>query len=154
MSQRSKSYLETTKDNEPIFMDANIPMYAAGRPSQFKAACVEILNKIERGELRAVIDTEVIQEILYRYHNIRLDAQAIQLSRQILRLGARILPVTRSDVEMAISLYEKYSRRRIPPRDGLHVAVMLGNNLTQILTVDKHFDVIEEVQRIDPIRML
>ena len=139
--------------DETFFMDTNIPMYAAGRPSQFKIPCIRILEKIERGRLKVAIDTEVIQEILYRYHNIRLDAQAIQLSRQVLRLGLSVLPVTRSEMEMAISLHEKYSRMRIPPRDSLHVAVMLGNNLTKILTVDKHFQVIQEVESIDPTKL-
>lgn len=126
-------------------------MYAAGRPSSYKDACVKILLRIEQGELRATTDTEVIQEILYRYYNLNLIPQALQLSRQLLRLGVRILPVTRADMERSLDLHEKYARHNLPPRDLVHVAVMLGNGITRILSVDKHFDRIEEVQRVDPL---
>ncbi|MBW2740444.1 MAG: type II toxin-antitoxin system VapC family toxin [Deltaproteobacteria bacterium] len=47
------------------FIDTNIFMYAAGKPHEFKQPCVDILSRIQSGELKAAIDTEVFQEILY-----------------------------------------------------------------------------------------
>ncbi len=49
-----------------VFIDANIPMYAAGKPSPYKDKCRDILAGIVAGSLAAVTDAEVFQEILYR----------------------------------------------------------------------------------------
>jgi predicted nucleic acid-binding protein len=54
------------------FIDTNIFMYAAGKPHKFKEPCVSLLSRVQSGELKAAIDTEVFQEILYRYHHINL----------------------------------------------------------------------------------
>jgi len=36
------------------------------------------------------------------------------------------------------------------PRDIIHAATMVQNGLETIVSVDKHFDIIKEVQRIAP----
>ena len=138
---------------ESFFLDTSIPMYAAGRPSPYKAACISLLERVEKGEVKAVIDVEVIQEILYRFFRLSLSGGGEELARQLLRLGVVVLPITRSDIEAGLDLHERYASRRIPPRDTLHVAVMQNNDLRKILSFDKHFDAIEEVERIDPLKM-
>lgn len=51
-----------------VLIDANIPMYAAGKSSPYKEPCKEILAQIALGMLDGVTDVEVFQEILYRYY--------------------------------------------------------------------------------------
>ncbi len=132
-------------------MDTSIPIYAAGRPSEHKEACSRILEKIERDELDAVIDTEVIQEILYRFYRLDMMKQGLELSRNVMRLGLRVLPVLKRDIEDALQLFEKYSSRRIPPRDILHTAIMINNDIRKIITVDTHFgDIVKEIERVNP----
>jgi len=80
-----------------------------------------------------------------------MDRQGMELSENILRLGMRVLPVTKRDVEDALSLFEKYSSNRVPPRDTLHAAVMLNHGIAKIVTLDRHFgDIIKELRRVDP----
>jgi predicted nucleic acid-binding protein len=137
--------------DEPLFIDTSVPIYAAGRPSEHKEACAKVLEKVERDELDAAIDTEVIQEILYRFHRLEMGRQGLELCRNLLRLGLRVVPVLKRDVEDALPLFEKYSPRRIPPRDVLHAATMMNNGIRKIITVDTHFgDIIKEVERVDP----
>ena len=50
-----------------VFIDTNIPMYAAGKDHSFKAPSISLLRAIADGELDAVADCEVFQEILHRY---------------------------------------------------------------------------------------
>ncbi len=138
---------------ESFFLDTSIPMYAAGKSSPYKTPCVSVLDSIERGELKAVIDVEVVQEILYRFFRLNLSGAGERLGRQLLRLGVVVLPITRTDIEAGLDLHERYASRKVPPRDTLHVAVMINNDLRKILSLDKHFDAIEEVERIDPLRM-
>lgn len=53
--------------NNLVFVDANIPMYAAGVEHPLKQPCVAMLEAIAKGSLGAVTNVEVVQEILHRY---------------------------------------------------------------------------------------
>ena len=133
------------------FIDANVIMYAAGKEHKYKVSCSWIVTEIENGNIDALTDTEVIQEILYRYSMIGLPDRAIELSKKLYSLVPETLPVSSQDVSEAIKLYEKYHSQDIKSRDAIHTAVMENNKVTQIISVDKHFDLIEGVSRIDPI---
>jgi predicted nucleic acid-binding protein len=142
-------------EDERYFLDTSIPIYAAGRPNEHKQECTQVLEKIEKGELKASIDTEVVQEILSRFHRLEMDEEGLELSQNLLRLGLRVLPVVRKDIEDTLSLYETYLSKKVPPRDLLHVAVMKNRGLTKVITLDRHFgDVIKEVERVEPMFLL
>ena len=53
-----------------LFVDANIPMYAEGRDSRFKAPSAEFMLAVARRQVDAVSDVEVLQEILHRYRAV------------------------------------------------------------------------------------
>lgn len=134
-----------------LFLDVNVIMYAAGESSDYKESCVNILHKVQKGDLKVAIDTEILQELLYRYHSLRLGQEGVKLALYTLRLRPRVLPLTARDAEDSIHLYHKYMNDNVPPRDTLHLAVMLNNDINKIITVDQHFGkVIREVERIDP----
>lgn len=135
------------------FLDTNIFMYAAGKPHKYKQPCIEILSKTESGGINAIVDTEVFQEIIYRYHHIDLADKGTDLAWSIMDIGIDILPVTKKDIEVSLYYYLKYRKDGITPRDMIHVATMLNSDTAKIISVDKHFDVIEEVERIDPLKM-
>ena len=62
-------------------------------------------------------------------------------------LGLNVLPVTKKDVEISLYFYQQYRDKGVLPRDIIHAATMVQNGLETIVSVDKHFDIIEEVQR-------
>jgi predicted nucleic acid-binding protein len=135
------------------FLDTNIFMYAAGKPHEFKEPCISILSKVQSGELNAAIDTEVFQEILYRYHHINLSDKGVDLAWSMMDIGFDVLPVTKKVIEVSLYFYQQYQNKGISPRDIIHVATMMQNDIKKIVSVDRHFDIIEEVQRIDPSRL-
>lgn len=53
-----------------ILIDSNIFMYAAGTPHPNKEPSATFLDQVAIGEVDAVIDAEVLQEILHRYRAI------------------------------------------------------------------------------------
>ena len=132
------------------FLDTNIFMYAAGKPHKFKEPCVTVLSRVASGDLIAAVDAEVFQEIMYRYHHINLASKGVDLAWSITDLGIEVLPVTKKDIEIALYYYQKYQKSGVSPRDIIHVATMLNSGIGMIVSVDKHFDMIEEVNRIDP----
>ena len=65
-------------------------------------------------------------------------------------LGLNVLPVTKKDIKISLYFYQQYRYKGVLPRDIIHAATMVQNGLETIVSVDKHFDIIEEVQRIAP----
>ncbi len=65
-------------------------------------------------------------------------------------LGLNVLPVTKKDIKISLYFYQQYRNKGVLPRDIIHAATMVQNGLETIVSVDKHFDIIEEVQRIAP----
>ena len=104
---------------ETIFLDVNVFMYAAGAPHPYKGPCLRILTDLEMGVVSAVINTEILQELLYRYSHIGMADRGIQLCREILNYPLTILPVTEPDVRLAIDLLDVYQAKRTIIADGL-----------------------------------
>lgn len=50
----------------PVFIDANVFMYAAGKRHPYKNPCLHILKDVETKALSATVNTEIFQELLYR----------------------------------------------------------------------------------------
>lgn len=136
---------------DAIFLDANIFMYAAGKPHAYKSPCQQILQAVELAQLPAATNAEVLQELLYRYHHLHLLDKGVQLCRYILDYPLMVLPVTPADISSALDLLSQNKDAALPPRDAIHAATMQNNSITRILTADKHFDQIIGIQRLDPL---
>ena len=102
------------------FLDTNIFMYAAGASHPYKEPCVRILSLVETGELVAAINTEVLQELLYRYSHISLPDKGVQLCRMILKYPLLIWPVTETDIRLAIDLFHAHYARGLKVHDAIH----------------------------------
>ena len=133
---------------KPVFIDANIPMVAAGNPHSSKDPSLALLERIAAGRLRAVTDTEVLQEILYRFWALKLLAKGLDLLDHFVLAVPVVLPVTKRDMVRAKALLVEESG--LFPRDAVHAAVLLNNGLKTIYSYDRHFDRIPEIHRIEP----
>lgn len=131
-------------------MDVNVPMYAAGAAHPYKESCVWVLTAVADGRLDAVIDTEIIQEVLYRFGALRRWHVGVLMAENLLDLVPVVLPVTAEDMKTAVALFGQYAPQGIKARDVLHTAVMHTHQLTHIISTDKHFDQIASVKRLDP----
>ena len=134
--------------SKPIFVDANIIMYVVGSEHPLRQPCQDALSRIIGGEIQAVVSCEIHQEILHRYTAIHYPDKARQVSQKLEIAIPHTLPVTMQDITQARELLKHYPT--LPARDLLHVAVMLNNGITQILSADTHFDQVEEVERLAP----
>jgi len=133
---------------DPVFVDANVPMYAVGAAHPLKQSCVDLLEAIARGEVAALTDAEVLQEILHRYSALCQRDRAIEVIQLFTKVVPAVLPITLADVEGALDIHRRYTS--LQARDSLHVAVMVNNGVERILSADQHFDAVAEVQRFDP----
>jgi predicted nucleic acid-binding protein len=133
---------------DPVFVDANVPMYAVGAAHPLKQPCIGFLETIARGDIAALTDAEVLQEILHRYSALGQRERAVEVVRLFVQVVPIVLPITLDDVERALDVHERYAG--LQARDSLHVAVMINNEIQRILSADQHFDDVDEVQRFDP----
>ncbi len=132
----------------PRFLDANIIMYALGSPHPLQKPCRKILEETKSGQWALITDTEVLQEILYRYFSIQRTALAEVAYTALVEICQEILPVTLPDLDRTLDLLK--SDPALTSRDAVHAAVMLNNDLREILSTDAHFDRIPGIRRVDP----
>jgi predicted nucleic acid-binding protein len=136
---------------EAIFLDVNVFMYAAGSPHPYKDPCIHILSDVETGALVAAVNTEIFQELLYRYSHIKLADKGVQLCRDILKYPFIILPVTEADIRLAVDLFDSHRMVGVKPRDAIHAATMQNNGISRLISADKDFEHLDFVTRIDPL---
>ena len=53
--------------NPVVFIDANVPIYAAGREHPYKGPCTRILRLVAEQPQSFVTDSEILQELMHRY---------------------------------------------------------------------------------------
>ena|SRR5215208_5781867 len=131
----------------PYFVDANVPMYAAGAEHPLKRPCIAILEAVARGDLLASTSVEIFQEILHRYAAIGQRLRAVEVAIRFLRIIPAPFPVTVFDLRRAMELLAGHPD--LQARDVLHVAVMENNGLTHIISADQHFDAVSSIVRVD-----
>lgn len=133
-----------------IFLDVNIPMYAAGAPHLLRESCTGIMTAIAAGELMAVIDVEIVQEILHRYGALGNWPIAVSIAENVMAIIPLILPVTVEDIALTVEMAASYGPKGVKARDLIHAAVMRNNGIDTIVSADTHFDSIDGIDRISP----
>jgi hypothetical protein len=133
------------------FIDTNIFLYSVGRDHPLKPGSLAVIHRIQDGEIMAVINTEIVQEILYHFQSIKQLLLGIRLAKDAVSISSQILPVEEEDLSLAIELLESYPK--IQTRDAFHAATMIHNGIKEIISTDPHFDLIPEIKRIDPTKL-
>lgn len=135
-------------NRERHFVDANIPMYAAGANHPLKEPCVLLLEAIVGGKLAAVTDVKVLQEILHRYTSLGYRAKAVEVAELFMAVIPEILPVNQRDFLRALQVHQQHPG--LQARDSLHAGVMYNHGLRYIFSADRHLDLLPGITRIDP----
>lgn len=138
-----------TRTPSPIHIDANVPIYAAGRPHPLKGPCQQVIRIVAASPEVFGTDAEVFQELLHYYlagHNWG-HGQAVFKAFAAVMAG-RIEAILDGDVTQAADLAQTYSR--LSARDLLHVAVMQRIGAAHIVSADQDFDNVTGIQRLDP----
>lgn len=130
------------------FIDTNIFIYSIGRDHPLKPACKSVIQNIRDEKISAILSTEIIQEIFYRYQSAKELPLGIHLAKEIILLSEKILSVTEKDVSLSLEILE--SHPKIETRGAFHAATMITNGIKEIISTDQHFDLIPQVKRIDP----
>ncbi|MEQ1858146.1 MAG: type II toxin-antitoxin system VapC family toxin [Longimicrobiales bacterium] len=131
-----------------ILVDSNVLMYAAGTEHPHKAPAARFLERVSAGGVEAVIDAEVLQEILHRYRALdrwNEGRRVYDLARAIFPLA---IPVTAEVMDRARRLLDQHNG--LGARDAVHAAVVETHALASLCSFDRDFDRIPGLRRIEP----
>jgi predicted nucleic acid-binding protein len=121
-----------------IFVDSNIPMYLVGAPHPRKADAQRLVEKLVSNRQRLVTSAEVLQEILHRYIAINRRDAIQPAFDALLNIVDQVFAVDQDAVERAKKIVMGYPK--MSARDALHLAIMDGQEIDQILSFDSGFD--------------
>lgn len=107
------------------------------------------MRSIREGSTEATTSVEVIQEILHRFLSIRDPKTGRDLAKRTMDTFAPVLPVTHALMRRVPDLAKRYPA--LAARDLVHVATCVHEGITEIISTDRGFDQVAELQRIDPI---
>ena len=133
-----------------ILVDSTVLMYAAGTVHPHKLPCVEFLDRVASADIEAVVDSEVLREILHRYRAMNLwsDGRRVyDLTRRIFPVGG-VVPVTADVLDAARGLLDLHPG--LTAGAALHGAVVQTHSLDAICSHDRSLDRIAGVKRMEP----
>ena len=119
-----------------VFIDSNIPMYAAGKEHPNKTPSIKVLESISEGQILGISSTEVFQEILYRYQAIDLLDKGLKVFDSFSGIIDEILPINADIIRQARDILKNY---KINTRDAIHIATMDYYDISYIASHDMHF---------------
>lgn len=130
-----------------VFVDSNIPMYVAGADHPNREPATTFLASAREGEVDLCTSTEVLQEILYRYHALgRLDL-AERVYDYFVALVPEVFDVTLADTDLAKGVL--VTTAGVSARDAMHAAVMMNREIEVIATFDRGFDRMGSIRRLE-----
>ena len=134
------------------FIDANIPMYAAGSEHPLRAPCARVMDIIAAHPSRFITDAEVFQEIIHRYLSERRWPLGREVFNRFVRATQRrIEPVYAEDVIHAAALADE--NPGIYQGNLVHAAVALRLGVSCIISTDTDFDRLPVITRLAPERV-
>lgn len=123
-------------------------MYAVGKPHPLQKPCRSVLEDITQGNLEANINVEVLQELLYVYSSRGERKKGISVVNEILIIFPNPYSIGKSEIVKAKDLMKKH--KSLTPRDAVHCATAINNNLKGIISTDKDLDIVKDIKRINP----
>ena len=132
------------------FIDANVPIYAAGREHPYRQPCIQVLAAVNENPDGFITDAEVFQEIMHHYRRTqRWDAGQTVVESFAAMMHGRVSPVDIEDVLTAGRLANEHPG--LSTRDLLHLAVMRRLGVVSVVTADSDFGKVPGVIRLDPV---
>lgn len=128
-----------------LLVDTNVAIYAAGAAHPLKEGSHRILTQIAKGEIRANIDVETLQEILHVYGARNERRKGFDTLDDLLLIFPNPIPIGREEIEEARDLIRQY--HFLVARDAIHAAVVRIHALDGIISADKAFDRIKGLNR-------
>jgi predicted nucleic acid-binding protein len=154
------------QEGEAMFIDANIFIFHVLSGSEYSEASTQLLERVERGEINAVTNVLVLNEVTFKILMAELSNYAkkfnIWVARKLLKSkeiaekaykpvkkyitylrGLEMLEVAGITPRTAFSSVEIGERYGLLPSDSFHLATMKERGIKFIVTDDEDFKRVE-----------
>jgi predicted nucleic acid-binding protein len=133
----------------PIFIDANVPIYAAGTQHALREPSIRVMELVADNPQEFLTDAEVLQELLHRYLSSgRWRLGRVAFAAFAVAMTGRVEAMRPADVALAAQLADAHPH--LSARDLVHLAVMRRVGSTRIVSADVGFDRVQGIERLDP----
>ncbi len=129
--------------NDLVFLDANILIYAANEDSPYHANARDIIERVNSGELKACVSSQVLAEFYAVVTNPKKMSQplspdeAAEAINGYLESNIPKLYLRESTLRLTLELAMRYQVRGLDIFDTQIVATMLENRVKTIYTVNE-----------------
>jgi len=130
------------------YLDTNVFLYANTRKSKFYKSCRFVLEQVALGKISAQTSVETVQEIIFVASRQKQVGVGVRIAKEAWAILGSLCALTEEITNEFLKLAAKYPKTE--SRDLVHVATCKVLGIDKIFSVDKHFDKISEVKRIDP----
>jgi predicted nucleic acid-binding protein len=131
------------------YLDSNVFIYPViyqteSEPKAKKAK--EILSSVETGKMDAYTSTLTWDEVVWVVSKTMGRSEGINQGKKL--LGFPNLKLITTDTSVVSHAQRLIEKRKVNPRDAIHIACALEKKITEIISDDSELDVIKEIQRI------
>ena len=129
-----------------LYLDANVFIYPVLYEGKKSTSAAKLLQRVEAGQEPAATCVLTLDEVFWIVARHAGREAALRHADLLLRLPhLRVLPVREAEARIALDLLREH--RKLSPRDAIHAASALGAGIFTIVSDDKDFDDITEVER-------
>ena len=131
------------REPDVLYLDANIFIYSTINTVELGNSARLLLKKIQLGEEHAVTSVLTFDEVFWalKKHNLDLAFEACEAI-----LNFPNLEVVAVDRELALSALKLIRECHLAPRDALHAATALAQQVDCMITTDAHFSKVKELK--------
>jgi predicted nucleic acid-binding protein len=164
--------LSNLASGSSVFIDANIFVFSFAPDPQFGPVCGQLLERIERKDLRGITSSQVLSDVAHRLmsleacatfgwpyagivarmqrhpNEIKKLARFRQAVESVSIIGVEVLPVLAKHVESAAAISQQHG---LLSNDALVLAMMQESGLSQLASHDTDFDRVQSITRFAPV---
>jgi uncharacterized protein len=131
-----------------FFLDTSVFVYALGGEHHYRDPCRALLREVEGRRLDPEASIELIHEFAYVHARQVTERAVAARSARTIGRSCRLHVVDPRDIERALELWCEHER--LDMRDAIFAAQALNRDVDAIVSPDRGFDGIPELERIDP----
>lgn len=133
-----------------VLLDSVVFIYAVGVDHPYRDPCRQLLEALEAERYRGEVSALAVEEILHQRARRTGDREsALRVARNVMTL-CPVHDLTTADVTLGLRLFG--TSARLNARDVLHAATALNRGIPVVISPDKAFNDIPQLERLDPIQ--
>ncbi len=135
-----------------FYIDANLFIYSSLDRYILGDQSREIIDLLNNGKMNGITSSLTLDEIIWVVWKEKGKELGIKVGKEIFEISnLDIVGISEKIIFNAIELMEKYD---LKPRDAIHLSAAIEHSVFTIISEDKDFDKVKEIERLDFVKAL